>query len=241
MQIEPEVFQFHDRSWLPLILPKGGLVAEIGVHSGNFASVILRRSRPKALHLIDCWTYQPPERFSDAVVPYNCVAGHEANLDRVMRRFAAEIAAGTVVIHRGLSEKVLPQFPDHSLDWAYVDANHFYEPVKRDLELCRVKVKPNGIICGHDYICTGAPNPRNYGVREAVAEFCARYDWRLICLVADSVHVGRGSFVLVERNWAETYRRRYLRPRFPQIYAKKTAGRFLYGLRRLRVPAWVKV
>lgn len=43
------------------------------------------------------------------------------------------------------------QFEDHSLDFVYIDADHKYDSVKRDIIAWLPKVKNGGIISGHDY------------------------------------------------------------------------------------------
>ena len=42
-------------------------------------------------------------------------------------------------------------FPDHSLDFVFIDAAHGYEFVKEDIEAWLPKVKQGGLIAGDDY------------------------------------------------------------------------------------------
>ena len=42
---------------------------------------------------------------------------------------------------------------DESLDICFIDANHTYDSVKKDIQSYLPKVKPGGILCGHD--CEG--------------------------------------------------------------------------------------
>src|SRR5688500_9782878 len=44
-----------DRIALLDVLPKNGVVAEIGVNKGEFSEEIIRRNHPSKLHLIDLW------------------------------------------------------------------------------------------------------------------------------------------------------------------------------------------
>ena len=43
------------------------------------------------------------------------------------------------------------EFPDRFFDLIYIDANHSYESVKKDIESWLPKLKMSGIIAGHDY------------------------------------------------------------------------------------------
>lgn len=57
-------------------------------------------------------------------------------------------------------------FQNETIDIIFIDADHSYEAVKKDLEAWYPKVKRNGIIAGHDYLGDHWP-----GVKKAVDEF----------------------------------------------------------------------
>jgi predicted O-methyltransferase YrrM len=40
---------------------------------------------------------------------------------------------------------------DKSLDFIYIDGNHQYSSVKEDIQVWYNKIKPGGIISGHDF------------------------------------------------------------------------------------------
>ena len=62
----------------------------------------------------------------------------------------------------------------------YIDADHSYEAVKKDLELCKIKTKPGGIIAGHDY------NKEKFcGVVDAVNEFCLANNYYIEYMTED--------------------------------------------------------
>ncbi len=42
-------------------------------------------------------------------------------------------------------------YPDNSIDFVYIDADHSYESVKNDINAWLPKVKIGGILAGHDY------------------------------------------------------------------------------------------
>ena len=56
-------------------------------------------------------------------------------------------------------------FADESIDFVFIDADHSYESVKKDIEAWLPKIRKNGIISGHDY---GNGNPSE--VKQAVDE-----------------------------------------------------------------------
>jgi len=159
-----------DRSAFLRLLPKGGLVAEAGVASGDFSAMILDICGPVELHLIDCWES----------------TRYGSGQQRVRDRFKERIANGTVVIDLGLSTDVLARFPDGYFDWIYIDTDHGYAVTAAELSIARTKVKPGGIIAGHDYVTGNWDGGVRYGVVEAVHEFCVKYDWELILLTHET-------------------------------------------------------
>jgi predicted O-methyltransferase YrrM len=160
-----------DRRTFLEALPRGGVVAEAGVDHGDFSAMILAITQPKRLHLIDVWS---SKRY------------HGGLQDVVRKKFQRELASGQVQIDLGLSTEVLPRFPDGYFDLVYIDTDHGYTVTAAELELCRTKVKPGGIIAGHDYVTGNWDGGVRYGVVEAVHEFCVKYDWELILLTHET-------------------------------------------------------
>ena len=56
-----------------------------------------------------------------------------------------------IIHHKDFSHNVDDKFEDGSYDFVYIDADHSYESVKKDIELYLPKLKKGGIIGGHDY------------------------------------------------------------------------------------------
>lgn len=154
------------RDYLLCKMPKGSVCAEIGVHEGAFSAHILDAIEPERLHLIDPWT-QGEGLFGDQAAEQASV---DQRLAKVEERFAEELAAGRVRIHRALSSEIIGEFGDTYFDWIYVDGNHLYEFVKQDLELYYPKVKVGGYMAGDDY---GTRGTWDNGVQKAVDEFVA--------------------------------------------------------------------
>jgi predicted O-methyltransferase YrrM len=136
------------RAELPHLLNARGLLgrgAEIGVMKGNYSAHILREWRGRELISVDPWL-ERPENAEHA----RTVLGAFGDRSRIVQATSTEAAA---------------EVPDRDLDFAYIDALHDYDSVKADLEAWFPKVRPGGILAGHDY-----PMP---GVRAAVDEFFA--------------------------------------------------------------------
>jgi hypothetical protein len=161
----------EDRAFLLEMLPKNSVGAEIGVHKGEFSEKILEVVHPKQLHLIDPWKHE-----SSAVYQCALYGGHAKNgqdeMDRrcadVCARFQAQLSGEQVKIHRGFSTDVLGRFADDFFDWVYIDGNHLYDYVKKDIDLSFRKTKIGGLVTGDDYMEGGWWEG---GVKKAVDEF----------------------------------------------------------------------
>jgi hypothetical protein len=127
-------------------MPKGAIAAEIGVWEGKFSEQIIEITQPRELHLIDPWLYQP--EFGNTGFGRK---KNETRMDEMYHEVAAKFASNPgVKLHRAMSKPALESLPDGYLDWVYIDGNHNEPFVGEDLDLCRRKVKPGGIISGDD-------------------------------------------------------------------------------------------
>ncbi len=163
------------RDFLFEVVPRGGTVIEVGVFDGDFSERILALNEPRKLHLVDPWFTKddgtlfdgPTQQFSSAKQAADALEGQ---YQHVTRRFTAEIASGRIEVHRTLSHLAAPQFPDEHFDWIYVDASHFYDDVKVDIQAFWPKLKRGGYMAGDDYDRRGI---WEHGVTRAVDEFVA--------------------------------------------------------------------
>ena len=167
------------------------VMAEIGVNRGDFSAEILPTMTPRRLHLIDIWS-------SPGDVEH--VVGHEDFYHLVTSRFKNE---PKVDIHRSDSLRAAASFEDQSLDMVYIDADHSYEAVLADLIAYGPKLKPDGVICGHDFVdlevlrmLKGRTSEDKFGVMEAVSTFSRRFGFKLIALAFETTP----SFFLVRQN-----------------------------------------
>lgn len=155
------------------MMPKGSVCAEVGVWKGDLSAAILRVVRPAKLHLIDPWAFMTDEPYKKAWYG-GAVAKSQQDMthmyQEVLERFANEIREGTVEVHRSPSEQSTETFANDYFDWVYIDGNHLYEFVKRDLHGFYPKVKKGGYLAGDDYTAGGWFGG---GVKKAVDEFLA--------------------------------------------------------------------
>ncbi|WP_181306859.1 class I SAM-dependent methyltransferase [Rufibacter sp. XAAS-G3-1] len=157
-------------------LPSNAIVAEIGVLAGDFSEFIIRETNPSQLVLIDTfniddWSGNEYKRFYA-----------KNHFDFVNQRFKNDIDGGKVVLKRGFSWKMLKEFPDNYFDWIYLDADHKYPGVSKDLSEAIRVVKSSGYIVLNDYIFYSHQEAFPYGVIHAVNEVCVNHDYEIIYL-----------------------------------------------------------
>ncbi len=155
-------------SRLPINRPLVG--AEIGVLNGNTAFRILR-ARPLLVHyMIDPWTVPKKDSsyFNSDENAIKSSMAHEAAYNKTLKR--VEFAGGRAIIMRMFSHEAAQKIKDGSLDFVFVDGDHTYLGVSKDLKLWINKLKKGGWIGGHDY-----DHPKLPGVKKAVDEFFEGY------------------------------------------------------------------
>ena len=146
---------------------KHGIGCELGVRHGEHAKTLLDVTNPTKLHLVDVWGLD--SQLASVFQNERQVRHNRMKLfERVKGQFRKEIASGQVEIHRADIADALPTFEDKYFDWIYIDAEHYYEPVMRDIELALPKLKDDGILAGHDFMVN--PPKWRTGVPRAVLD-----------------------------------------------------------------------
>jgi SAM-dependent methyltransferase len=140
-------------------LPKGGIIAEVGTQTGHFADHIYKIAKPKKLHLFDLSL----EWFDRSVL-------------------VEPIRRGTVEIHLGDSAGELGKFPAEHFDWLYIDGDHSYPGVQRDIAQAVRTVKRDGLLVFNDYTVWSPLEACNYGVLKAVNELVNSGEWEFVYL-----------------------------------------------------------
>jgi len=130
------------------MIPPDAVCAEIGVWKGDFSEAIAEIARPRALHLIDPWSFIPafPSRW------YGGAEAHsQADMDTIYGEVCERMAGRpNVFVHRLPSLDAAGLFRKE-FDWIYIDGDHSYSAVLADLRVWWEKLNPKGILVCDDY------------------------------------------------------------------------------------------
>jgi hypothetical protein len=179
-RLPPELLQncrvLPSRYDLLAFLPKHKVIAEIGVAFGDFSENLVRDCEPSLFVAIDTfilhtlaelWGKSPQETFGD-----------QTHLQFYRSRFAELIEQNKVKVLEGDSSVQIGMLEDNSVDIFYVDGDHSYDGVLRDLTAIKTKIRQGGMIIMNDYIMTDRSHP--YGVVQATNEFMISENWEML-------------------------------------------------------------
>jgi hypothetical protein len=159
-------------------MPKGGVIAEVGVGFGDLSARMLATLAPREFHAIDLFGWdEVPIVWGVSTRDVFDGRSHE---EFYRARFAEQIRQGTVHVRQGRSWETLSRYADASFDLIYVDAGHDYESVKRDAEVCTRKVKPDGFLIFNDYIMYDHAALEPYGVVHVVNDLCVSGGYEML-------------------------------------------------------------
>lgn len=129
----PGYFTFPDfYAWAAKTLEKTGKFVEVGVHTGQSAA---------------CLAVELANRGSKATLD---LVDNGSDFCEVMRHLVP-VKHMIGACHRMLSTEAAHLYPDDSIDLVYIDANHVYDDVLADIAAWLPKVRPGGVIAGHDF------------------------------------------------------------------------------------------
>lgn len=132
--------------------------AEVGAATGITTEFLLRHCQMmRRLFIADDWR------------PVG-TPGHPWAMNNMEKVFKTKFQGDKrLTILKGLSWEMASQVEDKFLDFAFIDASHDYESVKKDLDAWTPKVRVGGMMCGHDINIVD-------GVKKAVEEKFGKYE-----------------------------------------------------------------
>jgi hypothetical protein len=138
--------------------------AEIGVDKGENAERILSLLNIKQLVLVDPW-----KEYVDVITGISTrdSSCFQNLYEEVKNKFSNN---SKVRIVRDYSVNAAKMFDNEYFDFVYLDGDHAYEEVLKDLEAWYPKLKKFGVMCGDDY-----GHPSGLGVIKAVYEFAYKH------------------------------------------------------------------
>lgn len=127
-------------TWLPELGFKTGV--EVGIASGEYSELLAKHNPQMKVYGVD--PHQVYSGYKDYVrrptIDALKVEAHERLEKYPNYEFIAEFSMDAV-----------KRFDDNSLDFVYIDANHNFQAITNDIWEWSKKIRPGGIISGHDY------------------------------------------------------------------------------------------
>jgi hypothetical protein len=155
-------------------LPEGSVCGvEVGVFMGEMSAALLARD-DLSLIMVDSWE-------GDGLAYAEESGDWHATLPETKQREFYETAMRAIyfagnratVIH-ARSLQAAMDAPDDVYDFVFIDADHSYLGCVADIHAWYPKLKPGGLLSGHDY---DNPDFPEFGVKKAVDEFAARHGY----------------------------------------------------------------
>ena len=161
----------------------GGKLVEIGVWKGKSLSYLCSEAYRKSPDIrvfgVDTWEGSVEHQNDPSVTGGTLYDEFSRNIAPVSQN---------LTVARMPSLQAVGSFADSSLDGVFIDASHEYDDVRADILAWKPKVRPGGILAGHDYVFLwpgviravnelfpSVFNPS--GTRAETGEFC----WAVVC------------------------------------------------------------
>lgn len=120
--------------------------AEIGVAFGKYSYEICELNPQMKLYGVDAW------KAYDGYGDYKRTETFQKMYDETHRLMDPYVKRDRYAYVEKFSMDALDDFEDYSLDFVYIDANHQDPFVTQDIYGWAKKVRPGGILAGHDYV-----------------------------------------------------------------------------------------
>jgi hypothetical protein len=133
-------------------IPENGIVAEVGTWLGRSLGAFMQfceeKGKTPKIHAIDTFKGTLSEGEAHAGI----VAAHGGSIRSAFEKNIAQFTLSkNVIVHEADSVVVAQALADARLDAVFIDGDHTFDAVTRDVAAWWPKVKKGGIIAGHDY------------------------------------------------------------------------------------------
>lgn len=136
--------------------------AEIGVFRARNAREMFRQIPDLKLYGIEAFADQPTS------TRHKTVPRYERNKSAMESRMNGR----NFILIEKFSEEAVQDIPYASLDFVYIDGDHSYDYAMLDIILWARRVRPGGIVSGHDYISPGEYRHKfDINVKDAVDNY----------------------------------------------------------------------
>lgn len=135
------------------IVPNNSVIVEVGCWKGKstayLAVEIINSNKNIKIHAVDTWEGSPNEEYhtKDEYVKSNTL--YDLFLNNV------KPVESVIIPLKMDSVEASKLYTDNTIDVVFIDANHAYEYVIKDIKAWLPKIKSGGILAGHDYGWTG--------------------------------------------------------------------------------------
>lgn len=148
-----------------------GMGVEVGTHRGEFANEILSLWSAGTLYCVDPWANSPEYEMQAKFLKDS----EDRERDFSHAKHVLQSYGGRVVFMRDLSKSAVRAFPMESLDFVYLDGDHTEPAVTQDIYMWWPRVKPGGLLLGHDIVMSSGPDDNwALAIQPAVFKFAAQ-------------------------------------------------------------------
>jgi hypothetical protein len=144
------------------------IVAEVGIGYGTHAKHILNNTDVDKLILIDPTKFYPNDGFAQDIMDKTAeVPGNNfEELFCLINKYLSPWKGRFTWFRKESLTITNDEVPDESLDCVFVDGDHSYEAVSKDLPFWWKKVRSGGQLLGDDYWMTGVAKAVNEFARD---------------------------------------------------------------------------
>lgn len=134
----------QELTWLANVATRCSVIVEFGSYCGRSARV-LADNTDGVVYAVDPWNGDYPGRFVEAMAEINTFV-----MPEFVNNLKDHIDAKKVIPVRTWSECF--ELPSGvSADFVFIDGDHRYLEVKKDIMKAKSLLKPGGMLAGHDY------------------------------------------------------------------------------------------